>query len=673
MAKPLIVVKIGGSIAGEASNLAKDIAHLASEFSFVIVHGGAKQTTELSERLGLQPKFITSPSGVKSRYTDSQAIDIYTLAMRGKVNASLVLALQREGVNAIGISGIDGRLLLAKQKIVTSIDENGKQKVIRDDFTGKIEKVNPQALERLLSDGFTPVVAPIALGESNQPLNTDGDRAAAAIAGALQAAKLLLMTDVDGYYKNFPNDLAPSLTRAEIEDSIRNASGGMKRKLMACGEATDSGVKEAIMARGTRERPVSEALAGGGTHIATTGSMRNEPQTKTKSNAELTELETRLEMNTYKKRDIAIVRGKGSIVWDVEGKEYVDFTSGIGVAVLGHAHPKLCGAIATQAHKIMTCNESFANDQRVELLERLAKLWSNATGRNGRIFFSNSGAEANEAALKLARAKTGRKGFIAAMNAFHGRTSGSLTLTFKPKYRERFEPLLGPITRVRLNDIEGLKAAVTQETAAVFLEVIQGEGGVRLAKEEYLKAARDICTDKGALLIFDEVQVGMGRTGKFFSFEHFNVRPDMATMAKGLAGGVPIGATIANEEDCAFKILEHGTTFGGNPLSCAAANATLAIYEEAKILEQVKSSGSWLFGQLAQLKQNHHSILDIRGMGLILGTEMKVEVTPLLKAAQSKGLLILSAGDTVIRLLPPLNTSREIYEKALPILDSVLP
>ncbi len=666
MAKPIVVVKIGGSIAGEASNLAKDIAMRSGEFSFVIVHGGAKQTTALSERLGIQPKFITSPSGVKSRYTDSQGIETYTLAMRGEVNASLVLALQNAGVNAVGISGIDGRLLSAKQKIVTAVDESGKQRIVRDDFTGKIERVNAKALEGLLAGDFTPVVAPIALGENNQPLNTDGDRAAAAIAGALGAEKLLLMTDVDGYYRNFPNDLAPVLQRAEIDAAISSASGGMKRKLMACGEAIDMGVGEAVIANGTREKPVSDALGGAGTHIGGKEKTRH-------TNASLVELETALEMNTYRKRDIAIVWGKGSLVWDAEGREYIDFTSGIGVSVLGHAHPKLCEAISRQANTIITCNEAFANDQRTELLGRLSKLWLSATGRKGHTFLSNSGTEANEAALKLARAKTGRKSFVSAMNSFHGRTAGSLALTFKPKYRERFEPLIGPITRTRLNDVEGLKNAVNSDTAALFLEVIQGEGGVRLAKDEFLRAARDICTDRGALLIFDEVQVGMGRTGKFFSFEHSKVSPDIATMAKGLAGGVPIGATIANEDVCVFKPLEHGSTFGGNPLSCAAASAALGAFEEEKILELVQTNGEWLKAQLESMKQRHPSVLEVRGRGLIWGMELKVEATPLLKDAQSKGLLILSAGDTVVRLLPPLNTPREIYERALPILDSVLP
>ncbi len=268
--KPLIIIKIGGSIgtlADAPAQLSQDIAALSSKYEFIVVHGGASQTTRLSERLGITPKFITSPSGVKSRYTDAEAIKIFTMALRGEINANLVLALQSAGVNAIGLCGIDGKLLEAKQKTVISADGQGRQKIIRDDFTGKVEKVNVELLGSLLSAGYAPVIASLALGENNQPLNTDGDRAAAAIASALHARRLILMTDVDGYFENFPSDLASSLSRADLPDCMKNASGGMKRKLLASGEALDGGVSEVVIGNGTKEKPISSALAGAGTHI----------------------------------------------------------------------------------------------------------------------------------------------------------------------------------------------------------------------------------------------------------------------------------------------------------------------------------------------------------------------------------------------------------------------
>ncbi|MFH1094795.1 MAG: [LysW]-aminoadipate kinase [Candidatus Micrarchaeota archaeon] len=269
-AKPLIVIKIGGSIgtlADAPAQLARDIAALSSQYSFIIVHGGASQTSRLSERLGIQPQFITSPGGIKSRYTNVEAIKIFTLALRGEINANLVLSFQAAGVNAVGLSGIDGRLLEAKQKTVISVDGQGRQKIIRDDFTGKVERVNGELLRSLLAGGYTPVIASLALGESSQPLNTDGDRAAAAIAREMRARKLVLMTDVDGYFRHFPNDLAPALSRSELDECMKNASGGMKRKLLASGEALDGGVPEAVIANGTKENPVSLALGGAGTHI----------------------------------------------------------------------------------------------------------------------------------------------------------------------------------------------------------------------------------------------------------------------------------------------------------------------------------------------------------------------------------------------------------------------
>lgn len=391
------------------------------------------------------------------------------------------------------------------------------------------------------------------------------------------------------------------------------------------------------------------------------------------TNAELISSENKCEMGVYPKRDIAIVRGKGSIVWDADGKEYIDFTSGIGIAILGHCHPAVASAVAKQASTIMTVNESFANDQRAALLQKLDGLWQKATGRNGKVFLSNSGTEANECAIKLARAKTGRKRFVCAMNSFHGRTTGALSLTFKPKYRERFEPLIGPVTRVRFNDIEGLRNAVTDQTAAVFLEVIQGEGGIRPATVEYLTAARQICTEKGALLVLDGVQTCAGRTGKFFAFEHFGISPDAVTLAKGLGGGVPIGATIASEAVCAFKPLEHGSTFGGNPLACAGANATLEAIEKENILKMATENGEWMMAKLKELQARHPVIVEVRGRGLMLAMELKTEANPILKAAQAKGLLVLSSGEMVVRMLPPLNTDRQTFERALSILDSVLP
>lgn len=380
------------------------------------------------------------------------------------------------------------------------------------------------------------------------------------------------------------------------------------------------------------------------------------------------ETELKNEMNLYGKRGIALARGEKEFVWDMEGKRYIDCTTGVGVAILGHAHPALISAVSQTSSTLMTCQEPFGLESRSKLLSRLTTLF----GSPSKVFLCNSGTESIEAALKLARKKTGRKGFVAAMNAFHGRSSGSLSLTFKPKYREAFEPLLGPVVRTRFNDPEALKTAITNETAAVFLEPVQGEGGVRPATAEYMKAARDICTDKGALLVLDEVQTGTGRTGKFFAYEHFGIKPDIVCLAKGLGGGVPIGATIADDSVAAFGPADHGSTFGGNPLACAAANAVLDTIEQTNLLAKVSSDGEYMKQKLASLLASKSQYREVRGMGLMLAVELKVPSKEPLAALLQKGVLALPAGEQVVRFLPPFIISRESLDAAATALSEVL-
>ena len=269
--KPIIVVKIGGSIANSPADIAKDIAKLQEKYSLVIVHGGSAQINKLCQRLNIEPKFITSPGGFKSRYTNAEVIEVYTLALSGETNTNLVMALQGTGVNAVGLSGCDGRLIEAKQKIITSVDESGKQKLIRDDYTGKIEKINGALLLMLIERGYTPVVAALAMGE-HKPLNIDGDRLAAKIACELKANTAILLTDRDGYYANFPNDLVSSVSESELEEAIGSAgggkaSGGMKKKLFACSEALKGGVNHIIICNGKVGEPITKAINGSGTHI----------------------------------------------------------------------------------------------------------------------------------------------------------------------------------------------------------------------------------------------------------------------------------------------------------------------------------------------------------------------------------------------------------------------
>ena len=368
----------------------------------------------------------------------------------------------------------------------------------------------------------------------------------------------------------------------------------------------------------------------------------------------------------YAKQTLTIVRGQGASLFDVDGVEYLDCSSGHGVANLGHAHPRIAEALYKQANTLITLFESFPNDQRAQLMEKITAL---VPGLD-RVFFCNSGTEAVEAAFKFARISTGRKNFIAAMRAFHGRTYGSLSATFNKKYREGFEPLLPGVSHVSYNNIEALDKAVNEETAAVILEVVQGEGGVYPASLEYMQAARRICDERGALLIVDEIQTGFGRTGKMFAIQHFGVTPDLLTCAKSLAGGVPMGAVLIGHNIKNLVPGVHGSTFGGNPLSCAAANAALDVILGEDLPGQAAAKGVYLMEKLKKIQSPN--IREVRGIGLMVGIEMKQKVTPYIKTLQEKKIIALNAGMTVIRLLPPLVITYEQIDHLVDVLTEVL-
>ena len=378
------------------------------------------------------------------------------------------------------------------------------------------------------------------------------------------------------------------------------------------------------------------------------------------------EIENKHTSGVYAKQTLTIVRGQGALLFDSDGVEYLDCASGHGVANLGHAHPKIAEALYKQASTLITLFESFPNDQRALLMTKLTAL---VPGLD-RVFFCNSGTESVEAAFKFARISTGKKNIVAAMRAFHGRTYGSLSATFNKKYREGFEPLVPGFNHVPYNNIEALDTAITEETAAVILEVVQGEGGVYPASPEYIQAVRRICDERGALLIVDEIQTGFGRTGKMFAIQHFAVTPDLLTCAKSLAGGVPMGAVLIGQQVKNLTPGVHGSTFGGNPLSCAAANAALQIIEEEDLPGQAAAKGAYLMDKLKRIESPN--IREVRGVGLMIGIELKHKVAPYLKALQEQKVIALNAGMTVIRLLPPLVITYEQIDTLVNALTEVL-
>jgi len=361
------------------------------------------------------------------------------------------------------------------------------------------------------------------------------------------------------------------------------------------------------------------------------------------------EREERYSTGVYNKREVTIVRGEGAHLWDEHGKEYIDCAAGMGVASLGHAHPIVAEAIAAQARTLITCPELFYNDQRAQLLEKLAAVTPPGLDR---IFLCNSGTEAVEGALKFARMSTGKPNFIATMRAFHGRTMGALAATWDPSYRKYFEPLPEGFRHVPYDKLEALEEAMDDNTAAVLLEVVQGEGGVRPASAAYLQGAQELCRQRDVLLIIDEVQTGFGRTGKFFACEHYGLQPDILTMAKAMAGGLPMGAFAIGERVQTIHKGTHSSTFGGNPLACAAASAVLDVLQGQRLPEYAAEVGAYFKERLRAIDSS--KIREVRGLGLMLGMELKEKVAPYLRGLMERGVIALAAGTTVLRFLPPL-------------------
>ena len=379
-------------------------------------------------------------------------------------------------------------------------------------------------------------------------------------------------------------------------------------------------------------------------------------------------LEERFGSGVYPKRGLTLVRGLGARVWDADGREYIDCVAGHGVANLGHCHPRVVRAIQEQAEALISCSEIFHNDKRALLMERLAQVMPPGLEH---FFFCNSGAEAIEAAIKFARLATGRKGLVAMMRGFHGRTMGSLSLTWEKDYREPFEPLVPGVRHIPYNNLEAAAQAIDKDVAAVVVEPVQGEGGVRPAAEGYLEGLRKLCLERGALLILDEVQTGFGRTGRLFACEHYGVVPDMLAMGKAIAGGVPMGAVAFTEEvRRALGPGKHGSTFGGNPLACAAALATLEELQSTGLARQAAEKGLYFLQRLRAIAAP--AIREVRGLGLMVGVECRQKVQPYLQALMERGVLALPAGATVIRFLPPLVIELEDLDRVADATAEVL-
>jgi acetylornithine/LysW-gamma-L-lysine aminotransferase len=385
---------------------------------------------------------------------------------------------------------------------------------------------------------------------------------------------------------------------------------------------------------------------------------------------EIIDAENRLMANVFAKKPVVLTRGKGALVWDVNGKEYVDCTSSYGVALLGHAHPKIAEAVCRQAEKLISCHAGFYNDVRVEFLQKLTSITPKGLDK---AFLSNSGAESVECAIKLARKFTGKPEIIAVMGGFHGKTMGALSATWDKKYREPFQPLVPEFKHVPPDNIEKMRETISEKTAAVLVEPIRGEGGVRVPPDGFHQGLRELCDEKNVLLIYDEVQTSFGRTGKLFGCEHWGVVPDVMCLAKPFAGGLPIGITVAKENVMAsLKVGDHSTTFSGSPLVCAAGCAAIDVLVEEKLAERAAVLGKYFKDRLEKQQKKYRIVKEVRGLGLMLGMELRYDVLNIILKALENGVLVLDAGRTVLRFLPPLVIEKTQIDKALSVLDAAL-
>ncbi|MBI1935960.1 aspartate aminotransferase family protein [Candidatus Woesearchaeota archaeon] len=386
------------------------------------------------------------------------------------------------------------------------------------------------------------------------------------------------------------------------------------------------------------------------------------------------ESEKKFIMPTYSRHGIAIESGKGCCLFDSDGKKYIDLAGGLATCSIGHGNLEFADALRAQIGKVTNPTNLYYTEEQVKLAEKISGL----SGLD-KCFFSNSGAESIEAAIKLARKRakkknaetTGKIGIIAARNSFHGRTFGSLAATGKEKIRDPFRPMLGGFSHVEYDNAEAVENAITDETAAVIVEPIQGEAGIIVPEEDYLKSLREICDRHGLLLILDEIQTGCGRTGRFFAYEHSKIKPDIVTLAKGLANGIPIGVTVARDEIAlSFEKGDHGSTFGGNPVVCRAANFTVEFIMKNKLMGNATANGDYFINKLKSIKSN--TIKEVRGKGLMIGIELNVKGAEIVKKCLEKKLLINCTNENVLRLLPPLIIDKQTIDTAFEVLKEVL-
>ncbi len=647
------ILKIGGDqIADNAflKLLASTIAN--TDTPTAIVHGGGNDIADLQKRLEIQAEHVEG-----LRITDQASLEIAEMVLSGTINKKLVSGLIYAGIDAIGISGIDRGLLRCTKKAHPTIDLG---------LVGEINKVRPEVVYDLVHNNITPVISPISLGSDGKHYNVNADEAAAALAVAVKADKLYFVSNVPGIIQddNVITTVNPATAIELIEQKVIRS--GMVPKILSAIQAVKKGVNQVRIV--DREGLTNDT---GTTIVANTA--ENKLPNNQKHTKDVVDAEAKFVVSTYARPLPVFTHGKGTYLFDTTGKRYLDFTAGIAVTALGHSDKEWVEAVSRQAGKLTHVSNLYHTEPHVALAQQLTE-----SSFADRVYFCNSGTEANEAAFKFARKWTRTKHptiaktrIVAFEGSFHGRTTGALAATSKSKYRSPFEPLMPGIDFATLNDIESAQKVITKETCAVIVEPIQGEGGVNPASNDFLSELRELCNKSNALLIFDEVQCGLARTGMLWAYQNSDIKPDIMTLAKPLAGGLPIGATLVTE-DVAQTINpgDHGSTFAAGPLVCKAAQVVFNRISQPDFIANVANVGKYLTQRLLQLEPQQ--LVEVRGSGLLIGAEFSCPIDPLIKTASKQGLLLISAGENVLRLCPPLIVTKEQVDEAIEIIsDSI--
>ncbi len=655
------VVKVGGRLCEDRparDRLAQACTGVGSPL--VLVHGGGGQVSRLQTALGLEARFHDG-----LRVTSVEDLDAVEMSLSGSTNQALVRALVAAGLRAVGLSGCDGSLVSCD--FVPGLGRVGTPTVIKVGI-----------LEALLSAGFTPVISPVSLGPDGEAVNVNADEVACSLAIALRAERLLLLSDVSGVL--IEGESSAEVVGDEIEVLVASGqvTGGMIPKLRAAAAATAGGVGEVRI--GTFNGcPLADTagtrIRARRAHRRPGGSMECQPPQAEEKMPAIAESQVLAGVFHYPR--LMLARGEGSWVWDVGGRRYLDFTAGLGVAALGHGRRDLAAVLGGQFAKLGHCSNLYGNLPALELATRLRD-----SSFASRIWFANSGTESIEAALKFShlhgRAVGGprKTAIVAFKGGFHGRTMGALAATYDPHYRRPFAPLVPGIRFASFNDAESARGAVDDRVCAVIVEPVQGEGGVLPAERQFLRGLRELCDAHQALLVFDEVQCGLGRLGYLHAYQAYGVVPDLVALAKPLAAGLPLGAVLIGERVAEqLRPGQHGSTFSGGPAVCAVGLRTFNAIAEHAFLGRVQTLGRRLRDGLDALARESPLFRAARGLGLmqalVIAEPHRYPPADFVESAREQGLLVTRAGGDAIRLLPPLNVGEEEIDTALATLRRV--